>query len=269
MDLSTCHAIVTGGASGLGAATASRVVAAGGKVTLLDRDARRGEAKAGELGTAARFEAVDVTDEDGMLSAIAGSVDAFGPLTLAVSCAGVGHSRASHRAQGRAPARHLQDGDHDQPGRHLQYDEGGRRCDAAQRARCRRQPRGNREYRLGRRLRGPARPGRVFVVQGRHRRADAAGGARSRPVRDPGDDHRPGPVPHPDDARPARRRAGIARRLDPFPQAPGNGRGVCRPGRRHLRQHHAQRRGDPARRRGAPRGALRASAWTTRRQPPG
>jgi NAD(P)-dependent dehydrogenase (short-subunit alcohol dehydrogenase family) len=89
MELSTCHAIVTGGASGLGAATASRVVAAGGKVTVLDRDARRGEAKAGELGTAARFHAVDVTDEDGMLSAIAGSVEAFGPLTLAVSCAGV------------------------------------------------------------------------------------------------------------------------------------------------------------------------------------
>jgi NAD(P)-dependent dehydrogenase (short-subunit alcohol dehydrogenase family) len=87
MDLGGCHAIVTGGASGLGAATAARVAAAGGRVTVLDRDAERGEAKAAELE--ARFDAVDVTDEDGMVSAVAASIAAFGPLTLAVSCAGV------------------------------------------------------------------------------------------------------------------------------------------------------------------------------------
>ncbi len=89
MDLRSCHAIVTGGASGLGAATAARVVAAGGRVTILDRDTERGEAKAAELGAAARFHALDVTDEDGMIGAIAGSIEAFGPLALAVSCAGV------------------------------------------------------------------------------------------------------------------------------------------------------------------------------------
>jgi NAD(P)-dependent dehydrogenase (short-subunit alcohol dehydrogenase family) len=89
MDISACHAVVTGGASGLGRATAARVAAEGGKVTILDRDAARGEAAAKALGKAARFQELDVTDEAAMAQAVAGSIGAFGPLTLAVSCAGV------------------------------------------------------------------------------------------------------------------------------------------------------------------------------------
>ena len=90
MELGTCHAIVTGGASGLGAATAAKVIGAGGKVTILDRDAERGEAKAAELGERARFATLDVTDEDGAVAAVTASVEAFGQLTLTVNCAGIG-----------------------------------------------------------------------------------------------------------------------------------------------------------------------------------
>jgi NAD(P)-dependent dehydrogenase (short-subunit alcohol dehydrogenase family) len=90
MELSNCHAIVTGGASGLGAATSAKVIAAGGKATILDRDVERGEAKAKELGDNARFRALDVTDEADAVAAIAESIEAFGPVTLAVNCAGVG-----------------------------------------------------------------------------------------------------------------------------------------------------------------------------------
>jgi len=90
MDLKTCHAIVTGGASGLGAATGAAIVAAGGSVTLLDRDAVRGVAKAAELGARARFRQADVVDEDDIADAVAQAVDAFGPLTLTVNCAGIG-----------------------------------------------------------------------------------------------------------------------------------------------------------------------------------
>ncbi len=90
MELSNCHAIVTGGASGLGAATTARVIAEGGKATILDRDVERGEATAKELGENARFRALDVTDEADAVSAIAESSEAFGPVTLAVNCAGVG-----------------------------------------------------------------------------------------------------------------------------------------------------------------------------------
>ena len=90
MDLKTCHAIVTGGASGLGAATGAAIVAAGGSVTLLDRDAERGAAKAAELGAKARFRQADVVDEDDVAAAVAQAVEAFGPLTLTVNCAGIG-----------------------------------------------------------------------------------------------------------------------------------------------------------------------------------
>ena len=90
MDFTTCHAVVTGGASGLGEATVAHIVASGGKVTVLDRDADRGPATAAKFGDNARFSQLDVTDEQGMIDAIAASVDAFGPLSLAVACAGIG-----------------------------------------------------------------------------------------------------------------------------------------------------------------------------------
>jgi NAD(P)-dependent dehydrogenase (short-subunit alcohol dehydrogenase family) len=54
-------ALVTGGASGLGLATARRLVELGASVTLLDLPSSEGEAAAGELGSAARFAAADIT----------------------------------------------------------------------------------------------------------------------------------------------------------------------------------------------------------------
>ena len=89
MRIADCHAIVTGGASGLGAAAAARIVAGGGKVTLFDRDADKGAAHAAALGAAARFRRIDVVDEADMTAAVGESVAAFGPLTLMASCAGV------------------------------------------------------------------------------------------------------------------------------------------------------------------------------------
>lgn len=89
MKIEDRHAAVTGGASGLGAATAARIVADGGRVTILDRDAGKGEAHAAALGGRARFRRLDVTDEADMVAAVGEAVAAFGPLTLMVSCAGV------------------------------------------------------------------------------------------------------------------------------------------------------------------------------------
>lgn len=89
MQIEDRHAAVTGGASGLGAATAARIVADGGRVTILDRDADKGEARAADLGDRARFRRLDVVDEADMTAAIGEAVAAFGPLTLMVSCAGV------------------------------------------------------------------------------------------------------------------------------------------------------------------------------------
>jgi NAD(P)-dependent dehydrogenase (short-subunit alcohol dehydrogenase family) len=87
MKLSGSVALVTGGASGLGAATARRLTAGGAKVVIVDRDEARGQALAGEIG--ATFAKADVTDAGQVEAAVAAAV-ALGPLRVAVSCAGVG-----------------------------------------------------------------------------------------------------------------------------------------------------------------------------------
>jgi NAD(P)-dependent dehydrogenase (short-subunit alcohol dehydrogenase family) len=82
--------IVTGGASGLGAATAQRLVAGGGRVVLADLNDKAGAALAAELGGAARYARCDVTVEDDCKAAVAAAQQAFGALHGAVNCAGVG-----------------------------------------------------------------------------------------------------------------------------------------------------------------------------------
>ena len=82
--------LITGGASGLGEATARLVVGNGGRAILADLNAERGEALAAELGDAARFVVTNVTDETAVSAAIDAARETFGRLDGAVSCAGVG-----------------------------------------------------------------------------------------------------------------------------------------------------------------------------------
>ncbi len=89
MDTNGISAVVSGAASGLGAATARRLVESGARVFILDRDEAKGKALAGELGSLAEFISVDVTDEDQVEQAMATAASA-GPLRVAVSCAGIG-----------------------------------------------------------------------------------------------------------------------------------------------------------------------------------
>ncbi len=90
MELERCHAVITGGASGLGAATAAAVINNGGKATIFDRDEGRGSETAKTLGKTARFRLADVTDETDIANAITEAVEAFGPISLVINCAGVG-----------------------------------------------------------------------------------------------------------------------------------------------------------------------------------
>lgn len=90
MELGEARAVVTGGASGLGLAVARRVVAAGGRATLLDLQQEAGETAAAELGAAAHFLHCDVTDEAGVERAVREAASRMGGLTLAVACAGIG-----------------------------------------------------------------------------------------------------------------------------------------------------------------------------------
>ena len=87
MKLSGSVALVTGGASGLGAATVRRLAAGGAKVVIVDRDEARGGALAAELGQT--YAKADVTDPAQIEAAIA-QASSLGPLRVVVSCAGVG-----------------------------------------------------------------------------------------------------------------------------------------------------------------------------------
>jgi len=89
MELKNSVALVTGGASGLGLATARRLIAGGARVVLADRNVEQGAAAASELGDAARFAEVDVTSEAAVTAAIDKARE-LGPLRIAVNCAGIG-----------------------------------------------------------------------------------------------------------------------------------------------------------------------------------
>ena len=81
-------AIVTGGASGLGEASARALAAKGAKVAILDRDAARGQAVAADIGGI--FAETDVTSDESVDAALAAALDAHGAPRIVVNCAGVG-----------------------------------------------------------------------------------------------------------------------------------------------------------------------------------
>jgi NAD(P)-dependent dehydrogenase (short-subunit alcohol dehydrogenase family) len=89
MQISGQTFLITGAASGLGAATARRLVAAGANVVLADLSAAAGAALAGELGEQALFVATDVTAEDSARAAVAAAAARFGALQGLLNCAGI------------------------------------------------------------------------------------------------------------------------------------------------------------------------------------
>ena len=82
-------AIVTGGASGLGEATVRHYAGLGAQVAIFDLAEERGEALASELGDAAQFCAVNVTDEASVAAGIARTIDAFGGVHICNNFAGI------------------------------------------------------------------------------------------------------------------------------------------------------------------------------------
>ncbi len=81
-------ALVTGGASGLGRATATELVGAGARAVIVDLPSSDGEAVAAELGDGARFVGADVTSESDVAAAVAAAADLGGPHVV-VNCAGI------------------------------------------------------------------------------------------------------------------------------------------------------------------------------------
>src|SRR6476659_2402614 len=100
MDIRDSTFIVTGGASGLGAATARMVVEGGGRVIVADLKDVEGNALTDELGAAARFVRTDVTDETSGKAAGAAALAAFGAVHGLVNCAGIVHGEKVVGKQG-------------------------------------------------------------------------------------------------------------------------------------------------------------------------
>ncbi|MCU1664448.1 MAG: hypothetical protein QOI36_3058 [Pseudonocardiales bacterium] len=91
MDVNGSVALVTGGASGLGLATAEKLLDAGARVVVLDLPGSQGERVAEKLGDNVRFAAGDVTDEASVTAAL-DVAEGLGTLRVAVNCAGIGNA---------------------------------------------------------------------------------------------------------------------------------------------------------------------------------
>jgi NAD(P)-dependent dehydrogenase (short-subunit alcohol dehydrogenase family) len=99
MKLDGAVAIVTGGASGLGAATVRRLVAGGAKAVIVDLNEEAGNAMAEELGDSVAFVKTDVTKPEEVEAAIAKAGE-LGTLRIAVNCAGVGWAARTLNREG-------------------------------------------------------------------------------------------------------------------------------------------------------------------------
>lgn len=89
MQIANKHFIVSGAASGLGAATAHMLIEAGASVMLVDLNGDAVQAKARELGERARFSVADISDEAAAQAAVSAALAAFGSLHGLVNCAGI------------------------------------------------------------------------------------------------------------------------------------------------------------------------------------
>jgi len=105
MDIRGQAALVAGGASGLGSATARGLAAAGAKVALLDVNAELGDKLAAEIGGV--FVECDVADASGAQASVAKARAAHGPARILVNCAGIGGSKRLVGKDGPMPLEHF------------------------------------------------------------------------------------------------------------------------------------------------------------------
>jgi 3-hydroxyacyl-CoA dehydrogenase / 3-hydroxy-2-methylbutyryl-CoA dehydrogenase len=92
MEIVNCTALITGGASGLGAAAVRRVVHAGGNAVILDVQEEKGKALVAQLGSHTLFCLTDVTKEESVNAAIIQAREHFGGIHFCINAAGTGWS---------------------------------------------------------------------------------------------------------------------------------------------------------------------------------
>lgn len=103
MDIKDKVAVITGGASGLGEATARRVTTMGGSVAIFDLNEEKGEALASELGDRALFQKVNVTSEEEVARAITATAAHFGAIHICCNYAGIGSAARTLGRNGPHP----------------------------------------------------------------------------------------------------------------------------------------------------------------------
>jgi 3-hydroxyacyl-CoA dehydrogenase / 3-hydroxy-2-methylbutyryl-CoA dehydrogenase len=101
MELASVRAVVTGGASGLGRATAARLAGAGGRVAILDRPASAGADVVKSLAHAV-FTPADVTSADDVSRALETARERLGGINVLVNCAGIGTAMKTFGKSGPA-----------------------------------------------------------------------------------------------------------------------------------------------------------------------
>lgn len=90
MELENKGVLVTGGASGLGAACVRLLTRSGARVVIADLNSETGTALAKEIGDSTLFVQTNVTEEESMQAAVRAAVDTFGGLYVLINCAGIG-----------------------------------------------------------------------------------------------------------------------------------------------------------------------------------
>jgi NAD(P)-dependent dehydrogenase (short-subunit alcohol dehydrogenase family) len=102
MKIDGSTTVITGGASGLGRATAERLTAAGGRVALIDLPGTAGAELAGALGERALFAPANVTSPEDVARALEAAVGRFGAIHALVNCAGIGTAEKTFGKRGPA-----------------------------------------------------------------------------------------------------------------------------------------------------------------------
>ncbi|NJK83461.1 MAG: SDR family NAD(P)-dependent oxidoreductase, partial [Saprospiraceae bacterium] len=103
MEIKGLTALITGGASGLGEATARRLHAHGANVVVIDLNEERGNALVRELGERIKFQKTNVADEAQVQAAIDLAMSSFGTLHAAINCAGIGPALKTVGKEGPHP----------------------------------------------------------------------------------------------------------------------------------------------------------------------
>lgn len=103
MNYNNCNAVITGGASGLGGATADNIIEHGGKVTIIDIQEELGMKKAEKLGSNCQYLNVDITNEDLVSESFETILKNTGSINLTVNCAGIGSPSKVLNKEGTCP----------------------------------------------------------------------------------------------------------------------------------------------------------------------